>query len=194
MVDMGTDYTQKIFGEYLGIQNEECLDLFRSHGRICTCEKDEVYFHAGEIQKEIPFLLEGSFWWFVESDQGVRRMECVTDSLYAPITPQASLEEFAQPLRSSMQALEPMTMYSVPTEIIIQAVMSYTEAAAGLAKLVSFSLQLHRRYQEWNCLPLKERYESFCEFLPGMSERLTKTVISQLLNTSLPALSRALKE
>ncbi len=180
-----------VFKQFLGIQDSECLEMIRSAGRLRSYRKSEILLRAGEIQSEMPFMLSGSYWCYYTDDLGRRHMECLADLRGFPMTPIMERDAIGKPSEVYLETLEPTEALCVPMAVIAQ-ILEYPEVMEAMNRLVAMSLQWHRKYLLWNSYPVAERYQQFCEMYPALSRRLTRTSIAALLNTNLPALSRAL--
>lgn len=182
-----------VFRDFLEIHDPECLETVRRSSCVRRYRKGELVLRAGEIQTEMPFLLSGSFWCYYTGSQGRRHMECLCDRRGFPMTPGQELAAFGKPSEVNLETLELTEALCVPMKVIVYILEHYPEVMDAMGRLVAMSLQWHRQYLLWNSCTVAERYERFCEMYPELSQRLTRTAIAAILNTNLPALSRALK-
>lgn len=181
-----------IFENFLEIHDARCLKLVQEHEKSRRYKKGEILLRAGEIQSEIPFIVSGSFWCYYTDSIGRRYMECIVDQKGFPVTPIADMRLFNKPSDEYIEALEPSEAVCLPTEIVVRMLTEYPEAANAMSRLVSGSVAMHREFQMWANSTVLERYNRFCKAYPRLAKTLTKTSIAAILNTNLPALSRAI--
>ena len=186
------DHCKEIFEGFLDIHDPECLKLMSRSGVVRRYKKGAVIASFGEMQKEIPFIISGSFWCYFTDPSGRRIADCVLDEAGWPVTPVSTPEDFFKPLDVCIATLEKSDAYCIPTEVIVEAISKYEEVRAAMGRLITTSLGYHRKLQLFTGITVAERYKLFCNLFPGLPERLTLTSIAAILNTNPSTLSRVL--
>ena len=178
--------------QYLHLRNPDLISEISQAGKESFLKRGTLLLHAGELQREFSFLIDGLLRGFTVGTDGRDSTDCFAFQRYHPALGCFRLDA---PARISIEALEDSTIFSLPVSFLHRIMEQYPEAAQSYSALLSGALDRH-----WSVkyalrqLNTKDRYRWFCQTFPELQHRISQKHIASFLGTTPENLSRIRNE
>lgn len=168
--------------------NEEQLHRALAHASFASYKKGEALVETGDIQTQLPILLQGVFRGFVLDPEG----RDITDRFFfrrgSVLMGSCTL---GQPSPICIEAAAPAQCMMIPIEVISRLL---DEDAAFLRQynllLVETAEEQWKGKMALHCLTAMERYERFLQDYPGLINTVCNRDIASFLGMTPVTLSR----
>ena len=153
--------------------------------------KETFLLHAGAMQTEVYFLVDGIARGFFLDINGHELTDYIIFQYAEPVMPVANLDS---PSTENIETLTPCTLACLPLTGVRQMLKHSREVAAVYNRLLSKALERHWmlksiRYQ----YTAAQRYEWFLKAYPGVIDQIGHKYVASFLNMTPVTLSRIRK-
>lgn len=176
------------YKDILQITEDSAIDEAIKATEIKVFRRGEYLIRAGDVPKQVFFLLHGIVRGVMLDINGKDITDCIMFRCGDPVVPD---HDITQPASISLEALTDCEIVSLPLATVIHMLDNYPSMVDLYHRLLSLSVNLHRglkiaTYQ----YTAAQRYEWFLREYPGLIDQIHHKYIATLLNMTPVTLSK----
>lgn len=183
----------KEFLDSITIISDEDWLLLAPELKLKEYSKNDYYLFAGEIERQIGFILKGSFRWYYINPEGEEiNFHFFFENSFI-VEFQSYLSE--KPGRMYIQAMEDSSVILLPQKEKLEQFYSKSHSLEHLGRLVTENVYLEtaERVKDFLYNTPEERYKNLLERHPDIFQRVSLANISSYLGIKPQSLSRIRK-
>ena len=178
----------EFFKQVLKLEDEELLSRVLPLVEVRQVEKRTILCRAGELQKEVGFLISGCTCSVSQDSKGREVVSCLCSRLG-----ETTMSSFAfdQPSILTTMTLIDSELLFIPTDVVVEYVNSSPACMAVYNRLLEQSLERTATMQMLIYRGgAKERYQWFLKQYPGLIDQINNKYVASFLQMTNVTLSR----
>lgn len=179
---------ENAFGTDFRLVDSDLLAELEAEAKIVTLKRGEKLIESGELQENLPILIEGVFRGYLSDEEGKDITDCFACNRGDIVM---GCDALGEPSRITLEAVVPSTVLMLPVELV----MEMMERSPEMLRLYNACLvNALRRHWELKMLLLRcsamERYRWFIRSFPGLVDVVSNKNVSSFLGMTPVTLSR----
>lgn len=179
---------ERLYKTVFRLSDEELIQKLVKISSIRAIRKGEQLAYSGEIQTQIPFLLNGIFRGYYIDVNGKEITDCFVLECGESVMASFSIDT---PAVMNIEAMTDSSVLCLPLVSLKRLLDAYPSLMQIYCELLSASLQRH-----WNIksamyqYSATQRYQWFLETYPGLIDQVPNKYIASFLGMTTVSLSR----
>lgn len=184
-------YYTELFQNFICPNDPEIIQQLLLVVKVEKLKKGDLVVEAGEIRKEISFLISGIFRGYFIDEKGHEITDCFA---YQPGDPVMGCNALNEPSKINMEALADCEVVQIPVDVLTDMM----KHSSTLQEVHTKHL-LEAMHRQWWMkriirLPAIKRYQWFLTNFPGLIELVSPKYVASFLGVTTATLSRVQRQ
>ncbi|MCD7763802.1 MAG: Crp/Fnr family transcriptional regulator [Lachnospiraceae bacterium] len=179
--------------DIIGIKDSWLLGELTRYSSVRSLKKNDIVIRENEPLTEIPLLMSGVVKSYCLDTEGKEKIICLVYQPGAPVTSIYSLDGDISSIGTIAVVCDASLLY-IPVRVLKHLIENNREAAQVYENILSGSLkEVVERDRVLASCTVRQRYEWFVRYYPGLEKLVSKKDIASFLNMSSESLSRGIR-